>query len=215
MGWKCSFSTLLQLVEAFNSVEYCILLKMLGDSTELLWQTYSLCEGRWLPVTVTCHWVWDETRIVLSLSLFLLMIDHLLWRLKEANEGVIIEDISVDSLAHADDLCSLTRDPHSERQAAIISDFLTENFLQLNTKTVYTHMGFLQEHLNRCVFCTLRTNYCLQVFGYKVDSKSNSNKSYHREYCQGPQNILLLWEYFKVNWTNFHLILLLKRLWCE
>ena len=49
------------------------------------------------------------------------------------------------SLAHAYDLRSLTCDVRSsERQAAIINDFLMDNFLQLNADKckliVYTHM---------------------------------------------------------------------------
>ena len=81
---------------------------------------------------------------VLSPHLFLLIIDSLLQRLKQANEGVMFEGIYMGSLAHADDLRSLTCDVHSsERQAAIINDFFTDNFLQLNADKceliVHTH----------------------------------------------------------------------------
>ena len=70
---------------------------------------------------------------VLSPSLFLLLIDRLLHRLIEANVGVSLEGIYVGTLAHVDDLRSLTCNPHSsEKQALIIHEFLTENFLQLN-----------------------------------------------------------------------------------
>ena len=70
---------------------------------------------------------------VLSPSLSLLLIDSLLHRLIEANVGVSLEGIYVGTLAHVDDL-SLTCNPHSsEKQALIIHEFLTENFLQLNT----------------------------------------------------------------------------------
>ena len=71
---------------------------------------------------------------VLSPCLFLLLIDNLLQQLKVANAGVNLEGINMGSLAHADDLRSLTCDPQSSKQQAQISkDFLTENFLQLNT----------------------------------------------------------------------------------
>ena len=70
---------------------------------------------------------------VLTPSLFLLLIDSLLHRLIEANVGVSLEGIYVGTLAHVDDLRSLTCNPHSsEKQALIIHEFLTENFLQLN-----------------------------------------------------------------------------------
>ena len=70
---------------------------------------------------------------VLSPSLFLLLIDSLLHRLIEANVSVSLEGIYVGTLAHVDDLRSLTCNPHSsEKQALIIHEFLTENFLQLN-----------------------------------------------------------------------------------
>ena len=76
---------------------------------------------------------------VLSPSLFLLLIDGLLHRLIEANVGVSLEGIYVGTLAHADDLRSLTCNPHSsEKQALIIHDFLTENFLQFNATQVET-----------------------------------------------------------------------------
>ena len=65
---------------------------------------------------------------VLSPSLFLLLIDSLLHRLIEANVGVSLEGIYVGTLAHVDDLRSLTCNPHSsEKQALIIHEFLTEN----------------------------------------------------------------------------------------
>ena len=70
---------------------------------------------------------------VLTPSLFLLLIDSLLHRLIEANVGVSLEGIYVGTLAHVDDLRSLTCNPHSsEKQALIIHEFLTENILQLN-----------------------------------------------------------------------------------
>ena len=70
---------------------------------------------------------------VLSPSLFLLLIDSLLHRQIEANVGVSLEGIYVGTLAHVDDLRSLTCNPQSsEEQALIIHEFLTENFLQLN-----------------------------------------------------------------------------------
>ena len=76
---------------------------------------------------------------VLSPSLFLLLIDGLLHRLIEANVGVSLEGIYVGTLAHADDLRSLTCNPHSsEKQALIIHEFLTENFLQFNATQVET-----------------------------------------------------------------------------
>ena len=61
---------------------------------------------------------------VLSPSLFLLLIDSLLHRLIEANVGVSLEGIYVGTLAHVDDLRSLTCNPHSsEKQALIIHEF--------------------------------------------------------------------------------------------
>ena len=63
---------------------------------------------------------------VLSPCLFLLLMDGLLQRLKEANAGASAEGIYMGSLAHADD------DPQSSRQQAqIINEFLAENLLQL------------------------------------------------------------------------------------
>ena len=71
---------------------------------------------------------------VLSPSLFLLLIDSLLQALKEANAGVNLEGVYMGSLAHADDLRSLTLDPQSSKQQAeIIDDFLAKNVLQFNT----------------------------------------------------------------------------------
>ena len=68
-------------------------------------------------------------RDTLSPSLFLLLIDSLLQALKEANAGVNLEGVYMGSLAHADDLRSLTLDPQSSKQQAeIIDDFLAKNF---------------------------------------------------------------------------------------
>ena len=51
---------------------------------------------------------------------------------------MLIESAFMGSLAHADDLRSLTCDPHSCGE--IIKEFLTENFLLLNTdKCELTH----------------------------------------------------------------------------
>jgi len=89
---------------------------------------------------------------VLSPSLFLLLMDSLLQKLKDANVGVAIDGIYVGSLAHADDLRSLTCDPHSsEVQAKIINDFLTANFLQLNANKyeLLTHSpGLLRSNIS-------------------------------------------------------------------
>ena len=58
---------------------------------------------------------------VLSPSLFLLLIDSLLHRLIEANVGVSLEGIKyVGTLAHVDDLRSLTCNPHSSEMQALI-----------------------------------------------------------------------------------------------
>ena len=69
--------------------------------------------------------MWGETRISsLPLPVFLLLIESLLQQLKEANAGVNLEGIYMGSLAHADDLCSLTYDPQSSRQQEqIINNF--------------------------------------------------------------------------------------------
>ena len=70
---------------------------------------------------------------VLSLSLFLLLMDGLLDKLSEANAGLTLGNIYVGSMAHADDVRSLTCDPSSsERQTMVIEKFLLENFLKLN-----------------------------------------------------------------------------------
>ena len=86
---------------------------------------------------------------VLSPSLFLLLIDSLLQALKEANAGVNLEGVYMGSLAHADDLRSLTLDPQSSKQQAeIIDDFLAKNFLQLNTNKceLVVHAHGTQSH---------------------------------------------------------------------
>ena len=66
------------------------------------------------------------------------------WLAETTDAGVSVEGIYMGSLAHADDLRSLTCDPQSSRQQAqIINEFLAENFLQLNTNkcelVVHTH----------------------------------------------------------------------------
>ena len=54
------------------------------------------------------------------------------------------------SLAHADDLRSLTLDPQSSKQQAdIIDDFLAKNFLQLNTKLTNVSWLFMHTVPNR------------------------------------------------------------------
>ena len=71
---------------------------------------------------------------VLSPSLFLLLMDGLLDKLTEAKAGLTLDNIYVGSMAHADDVRSLTCDPSSsERQTMVIEKFLSENFLKLNT----------------------------------------------------------------------------------
>ena len=70
---------------------------------------------------------------VLSPSLFLLLMDGLLDKLTEANAGLTLGNIYAGSMAHADDVRSLTCEPSSsERQTMVIEKFLLENFLKLN-----------------------------------------------------------------------------------
>jgi hypothetical protein len=50
--------------------------------------------------------------------------DSLLQKLKEADAGVVLEGVYMGSLAHADDLRSLTCDPQSSKtQAVVINNF--------------------------------------------------------------------------------------------
>ena len=133
--------TLYDLEKAFDSVEYGILLKHLysrgvhGKCWRIIKGYYERptacikvngCLSREFVIERGVH-----QGSVLSPGLLLLLIDNLLQRLKVANAGVNLEGIYMGSLAHADDLRSLTCDPQSSKQ--IIKDFLTENFLQLNT----------------------------------------------------------------------------------
>ena len=86
---------------------------------------------------------------VLSPSLFHLLIDSLLQALKEANAGVNLEGVYMGSLAHVDDLRSLTLDPQSSKQQAeIIDDFLAKNLLQLNANKceLVVHAHGTQSH---------------------------------------------------------------------
>ena len=59
--------------------------------------------------------------------------DGLLNKLTEANPALILGNIYAGSMAHADDVRSLTCDPSpSERQTMVIEKFLRENFLKLS-----------------------------------------------------------------------------------
>ena len=137
--------TLYDLEKAFDSVEYGILLKHLY-SRGVHGKCWRIIKGYYERPTACIKVNGCLSRefviergvrqgSVLSPCLFLLLIDNLLQRLKVANAGVNLEGIYMGSLAHADDLRSLTCDPQSSKQQAqIIKDFLTENFLQLISK---------------------------------------------------------------------------------
>ena len=146
--------TFYDLEKAFDSVEYCILLKHLY-SRGVNGKCWRIIKGFYDRPTacVKVNGSLSQEYVikrgvrqgsVLSPSLFLLLIDSLLQTLKEANAGVNLEGIYMGSLAHADDIRSLTCDPQScKQQAQIIIEFLGENFLQLNADkcemVVHTH----------------------------------------------------------------------------
>ena len=129
--------TFYDLEKAFDSVEYCILLKHLY-SRGVNGKCWRIIKGFYDRPTacVKVNGSLSQEYVikrgvrqgsVLSPSLFLLLIDSLLQTLKEANAGVNLEGIYMGSLAHADDIRSLTCDPQScKQQAQIIIEFLGE-----------------------------------------------------------------------------------------
>ena len=138
-GSHCRIRNYIQPLTGRNALPLC----QGGGRRDLRFKSYRVCCG---DRNKSITYKWQER-------------NNSLQRLKEANEGVMFEGVmcegvSTGSLAHADDLRSLTWDVHSsERQAAIINSFLTENFLQLNTEKceliVYTY-GEPLKNLNRC-----------------------------------------------------------------
>ena len=126
------FQTFYDLEKTFDSVEYYVLLKYLfsrgidGKCWRLIQSYYERPTARVKVNNCLSHEFVIERGVrqgsVLSPSRFLLLIDGLLI------EGVSLEGIYVGTLAHVDDLRSLTCNPHSsEKQALIIHEFLTEN----------------------------------------------------------------------------------------
>ena len=124
------------LEKAFDSVEYYVLLKHLlsrgidGKCWRLIQSYYERPTARVKVNNCLSREFIIERGVrqgsFLSPSLFLLLIDGLLHRLIEANVGVSLEGRYVGTLANADDLRSLTCNPHSsEKQALTIQEFLT------------------------------------------------------------------------------------------
>ena len=117
--------TFYDLEKAFDSVEYAILLKHLY-SRGVHGKCWRIIKGYYDRPTACVkvngylsHEFITERGVkqgsVLSPCLFLLLMDGLLQRRKEANAGVSVEGIYMGSLAHANDLRSLTCDPQSSR----------------------------------------------------------------------------------------------------
>ena len=146
--------TFYDLEKAFDSVEYCILLKHLfsrgihGKCGRIRKPTACVkVNGSLSQEYIIERGVRQGS--VLSPSLFLLLINSLLQALKEANAGVNLEGVYMGSLAHADDLRSLTLDPQSSKQQAeIIDDFLAKKLLQLNANKceLVVHAHGTQSH---------------------------------------------------------------------
>ena len=139
------FQTFHDLEKAFDSIEYYILLKHLyssgihGKCWRIIQSFYDRPKGHVKVNGCLSPGFLIERGVrqgsVLSPTLFLVLIDSLLQKLKGANAGVALECVFLGSLGHADDIRSLTCDPQSSNtQAAIVNDFLAENFLQMNTQ---------------------------------------------------------------------------------
>ena len=115
--------TFYDLEKAFDSVEYCILLKHLY-SRGIHGKCWSIIQSKPTACVKVNGSLSQEYIIergvrqgsVLSPSLFLLLIDSLL---QEANAGVNQEGVYMGSLEHADDLHSLTLDPQSSKPLSI------------------------------------------------------------------------------------------------
>ena len=135
MLFTCIPCFVLNCKKAFDSVEYYVLLfsrGIDGKCWRLIQSYYERPTARLKVNDCLSRKFIIERGVrqgsVLSPSLFLLLIDSLLHRLIEANVGVSLEGIYVGTLAHVDDLHSLTCNPHSsEKQALIIHEFLIEN----------------------------------------------------------------------------------------
>ena len=139
------FQTFYDLEKAFDSIEYCVLLKHLfskgihGKCWRIIQSFYDKPRGHvkvngcLSPSFVIGRGVRQGS--VLSPTLFLVVIDSLLEKLKGAYAGITLDGLYLGSLGHADDIRSLTCDMKSSNtQAAIIDEFLTENLLQMNTE---------------------------------------------------------------------------------
>ena len=137
------YQTFYDLEKAFDSVEYCILLKHLyskgicGKCWRVIQSFYARPKGHvkvngcLSPGFVIERGVRQGS--VLSPTLFLILIDSLLEKLREKNAGIVLDGVYLGSLGHADDIRSLTCNLHSSNiQATVIEDFLTKNFLQMN-----------------------------------------------------------------------------------
>ena len=128
---------------------------------------------------------------VLSPTLFLVLIDSLLQKLKGANAGVALEGVFLGSLGHADDIRSLTCDPQSSNtQATIINDFPAENFLQMNTQkcelVIHSHGSVPNVQLEVCS-ATLKPTTASKYLGTWWTSDLNPMKSITRKTSPRPK----------------------------
>ena len=138
-----AFQLFYDLEKAFDSVEYCIRLDHLykagisGKSWRIRKTFYNrpTCKVR-LEGRLSMSFPLERgvrQGCVLSPILFLVVINSLLTKLAQENQGVSIGSISPGSFGHADDLRSVTTNLVSiQRQAEIVHKFTINNFLTLN-----------------------------------------------------------------------------------
>ena len=138
------FQIFYDLEKAFDSVEFPVLLKHLygagihGKAWRLI-RSYYLSPTSRVRVNNALSSEFTLGRgvrqgSVLSPSLFLIVIDDLLKKLADLNQGVEFNGHYTGTMGHADDLRSITSTTDAlHAQAEVIVQFVDSNFLKLNT----------------------------------------------------------------------------------
>ena len=113
--------------------------QVLENNSEFLLLTKGSRERKRLPITWFSNWAWSKAGFVLSPTLFLVLINSLLQKLKGANTGVAVEGVFFGSMGHADDIRSLTCDPQSKQLSSMI--FWQRTSCRWIHRSVHSHGG--------------------------------------------------------------------------